>query len=141
MPHTLIAGEGRAQAAECAAPERGQGDGGPTRRWTPSRIPPACGVSAIGRISGRQRPLRQPVPSRLLVTPRNRQTTPTAISPELARTRAAPYAAASAWLNLPNPSATPSSRTAYSRGFCYVPSKVGLSDRTTAPTTDRCSVP
>jgi len=44
-----------------------------------------------------ERPSRQPVPSRLLVTPRTRQATPAALSPELARTRAAPYAAVSAY--------------------------------------------
>ena len=35
----------RTRAAECAAAEHGQGRGGATRRWAPSRIPPAGGVS------------------------------------------------------------------------------------------------
>src|SRR2546428_10547967 len=44
-PDTLSAGQRCARAAECAGAEPGQGGGGGTRRWTPSRIPPACGVS------------------------------------------------------------------------------------------------
>jgi transposase InsO family protein len=44
-PHTLSAGQRCARAAECAGAEPGQGGGGATRGWTPSRIPPACGVS------------------------------------------------------------------------------------------------
>jgi hypothetical protein len=42
---TLIAGEGRARVAECAATEPGQTGGGATRRWAPSRIPAADSVS------------------------------------------------------------------------------------------------
>ena len=38
-------GQRCARAAECAGAEPGQGGGGATRGWTPSRIPPACGVS------------------------------------------------------------------------------------------------
>src|SRR5262249_52321259 len=37
----LIAGQRRARAAECAATESGEGGGGATRRWAPSRIPAA----------------------------------------------------------------------------------------------------
>src|SRR5438034_11238072 len=44
-PDTLIVGQGRARATECAAAEPGQGDGGATRGWAPSRIPPESGVS------------------------------------------------------------------------------------------------
>ncbi len=42
---TLIAGQGCARAAECAATDSGKGGGGATRRWAPSRIPAAGGVS------------------------------------------------------------------------------------------------
>src|SRR5215813_550976 len=52
-PDTLIAGERRTRAAECAQAEAGQGGGVATRRWTPSRTPAAGGLSLIGRISGR----------------------------------------------------------------------------------------
>jgi len=44
-PDTLIAGEGRAGVAECAATEPGPGGGSATRRWASSRILAAGGVS------------------------------------------------------------------------------------------------
>src|SRR2546425_7896190 len=42
---TLISGKGRSRTSECAAAEPGQGGGNATCGWTPSRIPPAGGVS------------------------------------------------------------------------------------------------
>jgi transposase InsO family protein len=44
-PDTLIAGQGRARAAERAAAKPGQGGGGAMRGWAPSRIPPENSVS------------------------------------------------------------------------------------------------
>src|SRR3989441_2880426 len=42
---TLIVGQGRARAPERAAAKPGQGGGGATCGWAPSRIPPKSGVS------------------------------------------------------------------------------------------------
>src|SRR5262249_15105602 len=44
-PDTLIAGQGRAQVADCATAERGQGDGGATRGWASSRIHSESGMN------------------------------------------------------------------------------------------------